>query len=70
MSKLNNSCEYTSGKNKFIDNKGGSFIKTSGITNNVNPPIEIISIINKRIFPPKLPTPNANKSFEHVSKNH
>ncbi|XP_050338176.1 uncharacterized protein LOC126764536 isoform X3 [Bactrocera neohumeralis] len=67
MSNVHISCEYTSGKSKFLENKRVSFIRTTGITNNVNPPKEIISINNKRIFPPIIPTPNANNDFEHRS---
>ncbi|XP_050338175.1 uncharacterized protein LOC126764536 isoform X2 [Bactrocera neohumeralis] len=69
MSNVHISCEYTSGKSKFLENKRVSFIRTTGITNNVNPPKEIISINNKRIFPPIIPTPNANNDFEHIKVN-
>ncbi|XP_049306273.1 uncharacterized protein LOC105234133 isoform X5 [Bactrocera dorsalis] len=67
MSNIHISCEYPSGKSKFFENKRVSFIRTTGITNNVNTPKEIISINNKRIFPPIIPTPNANNNFENVA---
>ncbi|XP_054081493.1 uncharacterized protein LOC105220324 isoform X2 [Zeugodacus cucurbitae] len=59
--------ELSSGKNMFIDSKHVSFIRTSGITTNINQPKEIISISNKRIFPPILPTRNINNNIDNVA---